>query len=286
MSSADQLVITPEAQRLYRKARLYSLLGMRQRASELCRSTLKLGDHALARKLLARMELPGEEYFEVLRRMHSYLKPKNYVEIGIWKGKSLRLAASDARVLGIDPAPQLKRPAGAHMQIFSETSDDFFAHHHLPELLGGEAVELALIDGMHKFEYALRDFINLERYSKSGSIILFHDCYPIDEPSAQRERQTLFWSGDIWRVILLLKKHRPDLSVHTILTPPSGLGMVLNPDSRSTVLTERLEQIIAEGFAMTYAALAERKSELLNGCPNNWGKIRALLDARREAWRR
>jgi Methyltransferase domain len=286
MSSANQPGSSPEAQRLYRQAQLYSLLGMRQRASELSRSALQLGDHALARKLLARLELPGDEYFEVLRRMHRYLKPKNYVEIGIWKGKSLRLAAPDTRVLGIDPAPRLKRPAGAHMQIFSETSDDFFSNHQLSELLGGEALELALIDGMHKFEYALRDFINLERYSKPGTIILFHDCYPVDEPSAERERKTLFWSGDIWRVILLLKKYRPDLSVHTILTPPSGLGMVLNPNSRSTVLSERLEQIVAEGFAMTYAALAAGKAELLNGCPNKWSKIRELLDARREAWRR
>jgi len=115
MSSADQPVSTPKAQRLYRQARLYSLVGVRQRAAQLCRSALSLGDHALARKLLARMELPGAEYFDVLRRMHGYLKPRNYVEIGVYKGKSLRLAAPGTRVLGIDPAPRLKRPAGAHM---------------------------------------------------------------------------------------------------------------------------------------------------------------------------
>ena len=44
------------------------------------------------------------------------------------------------------------------------TSDDFFASHDLAQVLGGRPVDLAYIDGMHQFEFALRDFMNLERY--------------------------------------------------------------------------------------------------------------------------
>ena len=59
---------------------------------------------------------------------------------------------------------------------------------------------------MHHFEYALRDFMNLERFSNPASTILIHDCLPIDEITADRERSTTIWSGDIWRLILLLRE--------------------------------------------------------------------------------
>src|SRR5256885_12302956 len=52
-----------------------------------------------------------------------------------------------------------------------------FAEHDLSKELGGRPVDLAFIDGMHLFEFALRDFVNLERYCAPGSTIL--------EPGAQ-----------------------------------------------------------------------------------------------------
>ena len=270
---------------LYYRARIQRWLGNSERAGRLCRSALAFGDHEKARKLLAGIELPGEDYFRLLERMHRYLKPATYVEIGIWKGKSLRLAEPPTLAIGIDPQPRLKAPPAANVRVFAEPSDEFFARHDLVKEFSGKRLELALIDGMHHFEFALRDFINLERAATPRSVILIHDCRPLDAESAGRERSTVFWSGDVWRLIVLLRKHRPDLLVHTIATPPTGLGIVLNLDPASTVLTEKLDAIIAEGLALPYSTLEGRKTEMLSLFPNDWTKIRMLLDARGNARR-
>ncbi|HEY2275948.1 MAG TPA: hypothetical protein VGH61_10630, partial [Steroidobacteraceae bacterium] len=146
--------------------------------------------------------------------------------------------------------------------------------------LGGQPIELAFIDGMHHFEYALRDFINVERACCGSSVILMHDCYPLDERTAQREQVTGFWSGDIWRLLLLLRTQRPDLVVRTIATPPTGLGIVLNPDPTSHLLADRLEELIAEYLAKNFGVLAGAKPEALGLLENRWPLIRQLLDSR------
>ncbi len=276
-----QTVNDPRSQQLYLRAKFYGMLGNSVRASRLCRDALAIADHEKARKLLATLELPGEDYFRVLERIHAHLRPRTYIEIGIWKGKSLRLARPETLALGVDPAPQLKAPPAPNVRLYSETSDQFFAQHDVIAELGGLRLELALIDGMHHFEYALRDFINLERIGEPQSIILVHDCYPLDVQSAQRERTTVFWSGDVWRMIVLLRKYRPDLAIHTIATPPTGLGMVSNLDPSSQVLATHFDAIVTEGMALDYAALERGKAGLLNLYPNVWQKIRQLIDSRR-----
>jgi Methyltransferase domain len=265
----------------YLSARLCSLLGMSAAARTRYRKALVRADHRKARKRLASLNLPGEDYFKILLRLHAHLRPRTYMEIGVFKGKSLRLADDRTCVIGVDPAPQLKRPAGPNTIIFSQPSDEYFAEHDVRAELGGLPVDMALIDGMHQFEYALRDFMNLERICAPGSVILIHDCYPVDAASAARERSTVFWTGDIWRLILILKKYRPELSVHTIATAPSGLGIVMNLDPTSAVLRQDFEAIVADARTVDYATIEADQAEALNLVSNDWAKIRTLLDTRR-----
>lgn len=270
----------PDPKFNYHRARLAGLLGRTQRAAALYRAALAGPDHERVRKRLACLELPGEDYFRLLARLHAHLQPRTYIEIGVFTGKSLRLARPATRVLGVDPAPRLKRPANANTRIYAEPSDEFFARHDVPAELGGARLDLALIDGMHHFEFALRDFINLERISHPRTVILVHDCYPLDGRSAARERSTEFWTGDVWRLLVLLKRHRPDLALHTLAAAPSGLGLILNVDPRSRVLSDGYERLVAEGLELDYAALARDQARVLNRFPNDWNRIRALLDAR------
>ena len=224
--------------------------------------------------------LAGPYYIAVLDYIIQQLRPRTYVEIGVFEGFSLGLAKPPTLAIGIDPEPRLLEPAAENQKIFAKTSDAFFAEHDLHAEFGGLPVDLAFIDGMHHFEFAMRDFANLERACTRESTILLHDCYPRDRETAERTRTQVFWSGDIWRLIVLLKKYRPELEIHTIGAPPTGLGVVrnLNPDSR--FLQENHDRLCEEFLALDYAYLGRRKAQKLNLVPNAPDRIRSLLEFR------
>lgn len=274
MPAAEQRA---RARHLYYRARLNRWMGRRREAAALCQRALALSDYSRAHRLLAELELPGEDYLRVLARVHRELRPPTYLEIGVARGDSLELVSPATRAIGIDPAPRLRHPLGALQSVFTETSDEFFARHDVVAELGGRRVHMAFIDGMHHFDFALRDFMHLEPLCDTHSLIWVHDCYPLDERTGAREQGTRFWSGDVWRLIVLLKKYRPDLAVHTIGAPPTGLGLITRLDPESRTLGAQLPALIAEGLATEFATIAHRKAEALNLFPNEWPRLKALL---------
>jgi hypothetical protein len=219
------------------------------------------------------------DYYELLARIHAFLKPRTYVEIGIRQGHSLRLAKTAAAAVGIDPAPALEQEPRRGARVFQMTSDDFFARHNLAEELGRQTVDLAFVDGMHLFEFALRDFANLEKFCHRDSTIMVHDCYPVERASAARERTTQVWSGDVWKLIVCLKKYRPDLRLATVDVPPTGLGIIRGLDPRSTELTSRLDDLYEEFIPYDYGEMESDKAQQLNRVENRWNEIKALLSA-------
>ncbi len=93
------------------------------------------------------------------------------------------------------------------MQVVTETSDRFFVQR-ADELLT-TPVDLAFIDGMHWFEFALRDFMNIEQRSHPATVVVFDDVFPAHPMQAQRERATRVWTGDIWKIAGCLRRFRP-----------------------------------------------------------------------------
>jgi len=230
-----------------------------------------------ARDLLGAMFLHGEPYLGVLNRLHEHLRPRAYLEIGVARGDSLALVRPDTRALGIDPEPQVPYALPANVRVFSETSDDFFARHDVRAELGGLPVDLAFIDGLHHFDYALRDFMNVERCCTPRSTIVLDDCFPRDRRTAERTRSTQFWSGDVWKVVVLLKKYRPELAIHTIAAPPTGACIVRGLDPSSRVIAENFERLRDEFMRLDYSFLEKDRAGKLNLFPNDWEKIRPLL---------
>jgi len=254
--------------------------GRPAEAAAACRALLEIApNYWSAHDLLASIELPGENYLAVLERIHAHLRPRTYLEIGVARGESLRLVGPGTRAIGVDPAPGAALAPGPNARVVTATSDEFFAAHDVRAELGGLPVDLAFIDGMHHFEFALRDFMNVEAVCAPSATILIHDAYPIDERTAARERMTEFWSGDIWRLVLLLRAHRPDLAVHTVATPPTGLAVVRNLDPASQRIRGRFDALVAEFLAVDFGTLAAGKADRLALVPNDWAQIRALLDA-------
>lgn len=271
--SLERLILSATAKR--EAGRLKEALADFRRAAELAPRDLRCLNAADI--LQSQIRFGGEHYLQVLLRILDAVKPRTYVEIGVAQGHSLRLVKPPTRAIGIDPEPQLLSPPAGNHKVFAETSDAFFAGRDPRAELGGLPIDLAFIDGMHHFEFALRDFANLERHGTADSTILIHDCYPLDRATADRERQRDFWSGDIWRLIVLLKKYRPDLAVHVIGTAPTGLGLVRNLDPGSRLLLERHDQLYEEFLSLDYAYLDDDMAGKLNLFPNDWTRIRTLL---------
>lgn len=227
--------------------------------------------------LLSQLRMPGPRRIELLSAIHNWQRPRTYVEIGVAQGDSLRLVPPGTQAIGVDPEPHVTYPLPSTTTIFAEKSDDFFAQRDLRALLGGAPVTLAFIDGMHLFEFALRDFINVERHCSPESTILFDDCLPMERRSAERERKTEFWSGDVWRVIPALKKYRPDLRIHTVTAAPTGLCIVRGLDPSSRVLSDNYDAIVKECLALDYSVLETDRSAFFNLFPNDWERIKGLL---------
>lgn len=275
---AGSLLSLPEAAELFHDAALdLWQMGNRDNALTVF-SWAQISDSTyVPAQRLPGIEVQGEWYLHVMARIQAHLRPRNYLEIGVAMGDSIKLALPDTIAVGVDPEPRIQGPVSPHWRIFPQTSDSFFAGEDVPALLGGRPLELGFIDGMHRFEFALRDFVNMERLCTPASTILVHDCYPATRETAERERSTHFWSGDVWRLIMLLKKHRPDLSVHTIAAPPTGLALIRALDPASRVLAQKLDSIVEEYLALDYSVLDRDKAAQLNLVPNDWSRIAALL---------
>lgn len=257
-------------------------LGNRDAARECCQAAIaRNADPPFAYyELMSVNELPGPLYFDVLRQIHAILRPRTYLEIGVDEGRSIILALPRTRAIGIDPAPQIRFPLSARTAVRAVTSDDYFATHDVLSDFEGLPIDLAFIDGMHHFEFALRDFINIEKRCSPESTILIHDCYPLDRITAGRERYYStcpFWSGDIWRVILALRKYRPDLRIHTVATAPTGLGVVRGLDPYSRILEQRYDAIVSEFLALDYSVIEADKPAMLALHPNDWNSVKAIL---------
>ena len=194
--------------------------------------------------------LPGMQYTAWLQWFHRNLNPRNYLEIGVNTGRSLQYALSGTPCIGIDPSPVLEYPLNDKQQLIETTSDDFFANNNVENLFG--KIELAFIDGLHHYDQVLKDFVNVEKHSDKDTVVLLHDIYPVVPETATREWNTFYWAGDTWKFMHIINKYRPDLTIRTIPTFPTGLGFVNNLDANSTVLEDNFETILAEFNELEY----------------------------------
>lgn len=199
-------------------------------------------------------DLRGMPYLEVLGLLHRELKPRRYLEIGSLRGESLVL--SDCATISIDPKFQISRNVlGTKTQchFFQMASDRFFEEFDPAAILGGP-LDMAFLDGLHLCEFLLRDFANTERCCKPNSVILLHDCVPVETAIAQRTfTQTVinqihnnWWTGDVWRTLLVLQRRRPDLRITVLDSAPTGLACITNLNPNSTMIRDNYADLVSE----------------------------------------
>jgi len=231
---------------------------------------------AAMHEIVASMRFPGPNYYEVLRWVHEDLKPEVYLEIGVFRGNSLRLATPPTIALGIDPAPEVELGWTAQTHVLPITSREFFARHTLEEFFGANYFSLAFVDGLHEFEQAVEDIFDLLIYARPESVIAVHDTIPLDEKTSTTQRHTMFHTGDVWKVIPLLKHSRPDLELITVRTGPSGLTLIrqLNPAwKRSRADIGAIEQF----RDLPWEYYKQHRKEFLETIPNERSAVSGWL---------
>jgi predicted O-methyltransferase YrrM len=194
-------------------------------------------------------KLQGEvSYLELLENAQQLLNPNLYLEIGVRTGKSLCLAQCQA--IGIDPDPDIKVQLSRNHRIMKMTSDSFFDSE-AEGCLSEASPDLIFIDGMHLFEFVLRDFINSEKFSNRNTVLIIDDVLPNHQIQALRYRQSSAWTGDVWKIVECLSEYRPELTLELINTFPTGLLIVTGLDANNSVLTEQYNPIVRKYKDMT-----------------------------------
>ncbi|WBU63187.1 hypothetical protein [Paracoccus aerodenitrificans] len=199
------------------------------------------------------VQATGKQYRRFFARLHGQFQFDWYFEIGTNRGRSLQHSRSKS--VSVDPQFIVdinvigRKP---QLHILQQTSDDFFDSDFLGKM--GIRPTVSFLDGLHWFEFLLRDFMNTEDASSEVSIILMHDCCPFNNPMTTRNETDLkgrFWTGDVWKLIPILKEYRPDLQMTVLDLAPTGVVMLqgLKPGDRR--LRDAYDEILARYEPMT-----------------------------------
>lgn len=183
-----------------------------------------------------------EPYLETLNRLHENLQPNLYFEIGVRSGGSLALASCPSVAIDPDPAPNFS--LSHDCSLYRMSSDEFFETQ--TDVFRDQAPDLVFIDGMHLFEYALRDFMNVEKISHSGTCVVVDDIFPTCPEQADRKRNTAYWTGDVWKLVPCLERFRPDLRLIKLDTYPTGLLLIVGCKKNNRALWDQYNPIMSQ----------------------------------------
>ena len=215
---------------------------------------------------------------QVIQTLMKEKKLNNYLEIGVFNGHIFFRVKSNFKV-AVDPefrfnalrkfTKSLLNPRNFSNKYFEKTSDAFFQED-APSLLNNKKFDIALIDGMHEYEYALRDVENTLQYLSPNGVIIMHDCNPKTKLSASsfdKWKQRQFaetWNGDVWKVILHMQSIRNDVNAF-VLDCDHGLGIITwgKPEKKLNYTTQQIT-------ALTYEDFNKNRKDFLNLKPPDY----------------
>lgn len=185
-------------------------------------------------------DLTRELYPDVLARLHEVLKPRTYFEIGTAGGQSLQLARCAS--LAVDPqfAFQDNVTEGKPFLCLYQTGSEEVFHGYDSTDILGDKIDLAFLDGLHLFEFLWRGFpehgkVLRAEFDNCHARLHSDRCLHVRSPTrtlptSGAPHHEGWWTGDVWQVMLILKKYRPDLFVHVLDAASTGLVLVTNLD--------------------------------------------------------
>jgi hypothetical protein len=132
---------------------------------------------------------------------------KSYLEIGCEVNKNFNKIIVDLKE-GVEP-----RSGGGTVNC---KSDDFF-------IFNKVLFDIIFIDGMHMYDYVMRDIENSLKFLNSSGMIILHDSMPYTENmqmvplSAARSSKQFNggWTGDVWKAVCTMRS-REDVTCRTL----------------------------------------------------------------------
>ena len=153
---------------------------------------------------------------EVLSNFFKWLKPENYLELGVRDGSTfLPVSQYCGRAVGVDAFNAPPFELQPNMEFHTMLTDEYFA-----KLDPSVRFDAVFIDADHSHEQSLKDFINVKDRVIDDGFIFFHDTYPYDasmlDPLA---------CNDCYRTALFIKQNFID--EFEILTLPFNPGVTI-----------------------------------------------------------
>ena len=213
-----------------------------------------------------------------LNRLVKEKKFRSYLEIGVFLGK-IFFHISAKKKIAVDPYFRFglyrkfkrifRNITNLSARFYEKTSDAFFAED-APVLYRDTKLDICLVDGMHEYQFALRDVENTLCYLQEHGVIIMHDCNPLTAHAAisfegwKANNFQGVWNGDVWKTIVHLRSTRDDINVF-VLDCDEGLGVVSfgKPENKLNFTPQQID-------SFTYEQFSQNRKEWLNLKPASY----------------
>ena len=136
-------------------------------------------------------------HYTIIEHLASWIKPINYLEIGVRWGNVYHLVAPFTENCYLVDINFLDIPYTPNSKKFEMTSDAFF------NIINPDIkFDMVFIDGDHSKEQVYKDFINVKDRVIDDGFIILHDTYPCDERMIKPEN-----SNNCWEAMLDIKNN-------------------------------------------------------------------------------
>jgi hypothetical protein len=122
-------------------------------------------------------------------------------------------------------------------------------------------------------------------------LVLIDDIYPCHPVQARRRRRSGSWTGDVWKLLPILRARRPDLTLLCLNAHTTGLLLIAGLDTDGSSGGNPALAAAAPELVRRWRPIAEPPAEVLarhGAIPSNHPLVaellQLLLEARRQQW--
>lgn len=154
-------------------------------------------------------------HYEMIEHLVKWVKPINYLEIGVRHGTVYHLVNKYCEKCYLVDIEFLDIGYSTNTIKFEMTSDSFFN-----SINPNVKFDFVFIDGDHSKEQVLKDFLNVKDMVVEDGFIILHDTYPCDE-----RMELPHHSNDAWKTALHIKQNFKD--EFELVTLPFNPGLTI-----------------------------------------------------------